>query len=52
MAIVALGFVPSLLLDLKNADDEAGQEDAPGRSQPLHDHDIDRISVIGLGPVQ
>jgi hypothetical protein len=37
------------LLDLKNADDAASEGNARECRGVMHDHDIDRVSVIGLG---
>jgi hypothetical protein len=47
-AVGALGLALALLLDLKNADDAASEDDAREGRGVMHDHDIDRVSVVGL----
>jgi hypothetical protein len=48
-AVVALGLAFALLLDLKNADDAASEDNAREGRGVVHDHDIDRVAVVGLG---
>jgi hypothetical protein len=48
-AVVAFGFAFALLLDLKNADDATSEDNARESRGVVHDHDIDRVSVIGPG---
>lgn len=47
--VVALGLAFALLLDLKNADHAASKENARRGRGVVHDHDIDRVFVVGLG---
>ena len=47
--IVALDLAFALLLDLKNADDPAGQDDARKCRCVMHDHNNYRIAVVGFG---
>src|ERR1700733_2629025 len=48
-AVIALGLALVLLLDLKNANDAASEDNAREGRGVVHDHDIDRVAVIGLG---
>ena len=48
-AVVPLGLHFALLLDLKNADDTAGQHDARESRRIVNHHDVERIAVIGFG---
>jgi hypothetical protein len=47
--IVAFGLSLAFLFDLKNADDAASEVNAREGRGVVHDHDIDRVSVIRLG---
>ena len=47
--VVPLGLTFTFLLDLKNADDAAGQHKARKSRRVVDDHDVERIAVIGFG---
>ena len=46
--VVALGFLFALLLDLKDADDAAGNDEARESRGVMDHHDVERVAVIGL----
>src|SRR5581483_865554 len=48
-AVIAFGLALALLLDLKNADYTASEDNARKGRGIVHDHDIDRIAVVSLG---
>ena len=46
--VVTPGLTFALLLDLKNSDNAAGQDDARECRRVMDHHDVERIAVIGF----